>query len=499
MPDCRVRVDLILIVLCLHTQLIIGQDWVQTEQPKPVIHRLRHLDEQFRRFQEVTLMRLSDIAANYNISYNIDVRFQELMEQYQSISDVLKEFQTMTANDLKSLKFWMTKLQKKTKKMEVKVIALEKAVDENGKAVRKDIQKVMLSNLTRELQVHKEQISMISAHSEQLQSSLRTLRDSIRKQEKKISRLEKRLWDMFQAMGFHHFDSGYTPPVTSARQEEDPRSPHPIEKLLAQHSKGRKSKADQVPLTAMPEAAAQEEPELRDVPQLPLRHRIPHQQHTSRRPGTICNVKSMLLFPSASIQNYVTFRKGFPSGIHELSMCTWLRLSTPYMGTLLSYATEDNDNKLILYGRNSSQLNSMDFVIGDPSYRQLPTAGLLGGDWHHLCVIWSAAEGRFWQYVDRRLTSAGSRFQKGYEIPPGGSLVMGQEQDSVGGDFDAAEAFVGRVAGFALWDRVLSPGEVSAVTTGKSLPREPILTMDDVDQLNGSVQLVDCACLEHCT
>lgn len=46
MLGCRLRVDLILIVLCLHTQLISGQDGVQTEQPKPVIHRLRRLDEQ---------------------------------------------------------------------------------------------------------------------------------------------------------------------------------------------------------------------------------------------------------------------------------------------------------------------------------------------------------------------------------------------------------------------------------------------------------------------
>lgn len=241
---------------------------------------------QFRRFQEVMLMHLNDIAANYNISYNIDTRFQELMEQYQSISDILKEFQTTTANDLKSLKFWMTKLQKKIKKMESKVIALEKAVDENGKVVRTDSQKVMLSNFNGELQVHKEQINMISAHGEQLQSSLRTLRDSVRKQQNKISRLEKWFWDMLQAMGFHHFNSGHVSPVTPAQREEDPRSPHPIEKLLAQHSKGQKFKADQVPLTAMPEAAAREEPELRDMLQLPLRHTILQQQHTSRTPGT---------------------------------------------------------------------------------------------------------------------------------------------------------------------------------------------------------------------
>ncbi|KAG9329471.1 hypothetical protein JZ751_004564, partial [Albula glossodonta] len=228
-----------------------------------------------------------------------------------------------------------------------------------------------------------------------------------------------------------------------------------------------------------------------DLPQLPLRHKIPHHQRSPKAKGAICNVKSALSFPSASTLNYVTFRKGLARGLLELSLCTWLRVGAGvgYVGTLLSYATEDNDNKLVLYGRNSSRGPTLDFVIGDPAYRELPVEGVLDGHWHHLCVVWSSIEGRFWHYTDRRLTSTGSRFQKGYEVPAGGAVVLGQEQDVVGGGFDEAEAFVGELAGFTMWDRALSPGEVSGVATGRGLPRGTVLTLDDIEQPNGDVQL----------
>lgn len=58
----------------------------------------------------------------------------------------------------------------------------------------------------------------------------------------------------------------------------------------------------------------------------------------------------MLLFLSASTENYVTFQKSSRTGIHELSICTWLKVDAKYLGTIISYATEDNDNMLVLYG-----------------------------------------------------------------------------------------------------------------------------------------------------
>ena len=49
----------------------------------------------------------------------------------------------------------------------------------------------------------------------------------------------------------------------------------------------------------------------------------------------------------------------------------------------------------------------------------------------------------------------GSDFQKGYKIRAGGTLVLGQDQDKLAGDFDAEETFVGELSQLNVWDSVL--------------------------------------------
>ncbi|XP_064813909.1 trichohyalin-like [Oncorhynchus masou masou] len=289
---------------------------------------------------------------------------------------------------------------------------------------------------------------------------------------------------------------------TERRKEEEERTERRKEE--EERTERRKEEEAQTERRKEEEEMKGEESQIQNLLQLPVRHKIPL-QHIPRREATICNVDSMLLFPSASSENYVTFSRSFPA-LPELSVCLWLRVDVGYVGTLLSYATEDNDNKLVLYGRNSSSSSSstpsratLDFVVGDPAYRELPVDSVLDGCWHHLCVLWSSIQGRFWHYTDRRLTSAGSRFRKGYEVPGGGIVVLGAEQDSQGGGFDPTEGFVGRLAGFTVWDRVLSPGEVTGVATGRGVPRGVVLELGDVDGVHGEVQQVACECLEHCS
>lgn len=173
-------------------------------------------------------------------------------------------------------------------------------------------------------------------------------------------------------------------------------------------------------------------------------------------------------------------------------------MASGHLGTLLSYATKDNDNKLVLHGRDSLVPGSIHFVIGDPVFRELSLRPLLDGQWHHICIIWTSMGGKYWLHIDRRIVATGSRFREGYEIPPGGSLVLGQEQDTMGGQFDSSEAFVGSISGLAIWDRALVPREVANLATGKELPTGAILTLTNATSVGGFVQRANCTCLEQC-
>ena len=42
----------------------------------------------------------------------------------------------------------------------------------------------------------------------------------------------------------------------------------------------------------------------------------------------------------------------------------------------------------------------------------------------------------------------------------GGILVLGQEQDSLGGQFNLLESFSGSLTALHIWDYILAPGEV---------------------------------------
>ena len=56
----------------------------------------------------------------------------------------------------------------------------------------------------------------------------------------------------------------------------------------------------------------------------------------------------VLVFPNASTQNVAFLSSGFPWGLRALSVCSWVRTASGRLGTLLSYATEEKDNRLVL-------------------------------------------------------------------------------------------------------------------------------------------------------
>ncbi|KAF0878813.1 AGRD2 protein, partial [Crocuta crocuta] len=49
---------------------------------------------------------------------------------------------------------------------------------------------------------------------------------------------------------------------------------------------------------------------------------------------------------------------------------------------------------------------------------------------------------------------------RGHPVPAGGILVLGQDQDSLGGGFSARDAFSGNLTDFHLWARALSPAQL---------------------------------------
>ncbi|XP_016419350.1 neuronal pentraxin-1-like [Sinocyclocheilus rhinocerous] len=90
------------------------------------------------------------------------------------------------------------------------------------------------------------------------------------------------------------------------------------------------------------------------------------------------------------------------------------------------------------------------------------------GKWHHICITWTTRDGVWEAYQDGVMRGNGDSLAPYHPIKPQGVLILGQEQDTLGGGFDATQAFVGDMANFNIWDRKLSVGEIYNLATCSS-------------------------------
>ncbi|GAQ85128.1 hypothetical protein KFL_002200130 [Klebsormidium nitens] len=86
--------------------------------------------------------------------------------------------------------------------------------------------------------------------------------------------------------------------------------------------------------------------------------------------------------------------------------------------------------------------------------------GLSDGLWHHLAVTWNGEQsGRVMIYVDGVLAKAFDTFKTG-PLPGGGIMVLGNEQDCVGGCFETGQSYYGAMDEIRLWRVERSQAEI---------------------------------------
>ncbi|KAI5228861.1 Pentraxin-4 [Manis pentadactyla] len=107
-------------------------------QRKPFSERLRRLEEQFRRFQEVTLTDLQGVVSNYNLSHSIDTRFPGLAPETQATALAVNQSLATVQDHLGHLKTWMRKTQCRSQKVDSRLLALGTALSERQTQCSRD-------------------------------------------------------------------------------------------------------------------------------------------------------------------------------------------------------------------------------------------------------------------------------------------------------------------------------------------------------------------------
>jgi len=121
----------------------------------------------------------------------------------------------------------------------------------------------------------------------------------------------------------------------------------------------------------------------------------------------------------------------------------WVRINNGSARNIFSYATAGSDNAYRLEGQASLR----PYINGtNPSATGL---SVNDGNWHHVAMTWDSTDGIVRVYVDG-IAQGAVTINMGASITTTGGLVLGQDQDSVLGGFDAATAWVGDMDEFRL-------------------------------------------------
>jgi len=161
-----------------------------------------------------------------------------------------------------------------------------------------------------------------------------------------------------------------------------------------------------------------------------------------------------LRFPEkVSINNYIKLHPDFSKAGTALSVCSWVRTFRDRRDTYwFSYALPGKDNTIVLaiYGDN---------WFNQKQYRNA-NAFMLKNHWYHFCFTWSKST-----QMDFYLNGALVKSQKddAARFYSGGTLIIGQEQDTVGGRFDLNQAFGGELHHLNVFSQKLRQEEVAAM------------------------------------
>ncbi|XP_053577049.1 uncharacterized protein LOC128666463 [Bombina bombina] len=158
-----------------------------------------------------------------------------------------------------------------------------------------------------------------------------------------------------------------------------------------------------------------------------------------------------LVFKKETGDSYVILTPDLPMNLKAFTLCMKLSLDVPQNREtiLFSYRTTfyDELNLWIEYDGKTGFYMSGDGVQFAPMD--------LSKEWNHVCLTWEARHGRteFWLNGRRATTAV---YNKKNIMRAGGIVMLGQDQDNLGGDFDISQSYVGKIKDLNMWDSVLS-------------------------------------------
>nr|XP_039272089.1 C-reactive protein-like [Styela clava] len=185
-----------------------------------------------------------------------------------------------------------------------------------------------------------------------------------------------------------------------------------------------------------------------------------HTRHPEKCPQTAYS------FPGGKqTTDYIRVKSPIPQ-MRQFSICAWMtpKPGTNMKGVFVSYSTPRMTNAFLMMLESSGKLTLSynQVYIGDNTIFRLATRT-------HFCISLEAFLGTAKIYLNGALFQTLTFANERNEIEGGGAFIIGQEQDSYVGGFDGSQSFAGVIENFMMWNRALSPEEITTLYHDKCM------------------------------
>jgi len=158
----------------------------------------------------------------------------------------------------------------------------------------------------------------------------------------------------------------------------------------------------------------------------------------------------------------------------EFSIEFWIKSPSTF-DSWISYAVTLATNQILIEDQQNLKIH-----VG-PAEK---TTNILLSDniLHHVVVQWRSSDGLLRVYKDGVLSHSSTGFMTGYSITDGGSLVLSQDQDSVGGGFSGAQALNGILDEVKISDTIRSADYITTIFNNENNP-DLFYSIGDVENI----------------
>nr|WP_321461885.1 Ig-like domain-containing protein [uncultured Cohaesibacter sp.] len=129
---------------------------------------------------------------------------------------------------------------------------------------------------------------------------------------------------------------------------------------------------------------------------------------------------------------------------------------------LLSYAATPADNEFLVGSFTGENLSI--FIDDQKLETTIDTSTLYDGETHTLAIVRDSDDGSLDIYVDGELEYSIDNYMTGVDLAPNGDIILGQDQDDVGGTFETRQVFTGQIDEVAIFSEARDAAQIAEDT-----------------------------------